>query len=546
MPQRRAQPRFLTAVGSNINQSPASPARSSVQGGAAFVAAGIFLSRIAGLIRESIFAHYFGASTVADAFKAALRIPNFLQNLFGEGVLSASFVPVYAKLVATGEEDLRRRVASAVAAIVTLAAAVLSLCGVIFASWLVDVITPGFAGETRDMCVQLVRIFFPGTAVLVCSAWCLGVLNSHRRFFLPYVSPVVWNGAIIAALVTFGSREESEAVIHVAWGVTIGSFLQFLVQLPTAVRLVGGLVPTLGVGVSQVGVVIRNFIPVFVGRGVVQVSAFIDTIIASFLPAGSFATLAYAQNIYLLPIGLFGMSVSVVELTQMSQTLAGHDGDGAQAKVLERLGRAQRQILFFVTPTAAVFLVLGSEVISALYQTGRFSAADTRWVWLALAGLTIGLIASTLGRLYASVFYSLHDSKTPLKFALIRVAFSTSAGYLLSIHLPGHLGIDPRYGIVFLAAAAGTSSWIEWYLLRRAVSRTVGPVPPIAGYFIKTGGAAAAAAATAVLIERGLIINLHLVREALVLGVFGISYLGLAAVLKVDEVKKFGARFRNR
>src|SRR5690348_844937 len=152
------------------------------------VAAGIFLSRIFGLVRESFFAHYFGLAPAADAFRAAMRIPNFLQNLFGEGVLSASFIPVYAKLVAQGEEEESGRVAGAVFSLLALVTSVLVLSGVLATPYLIDAIAPGFKGETRLLTIQLVRILFPGVGLLVLSAWCLGILNSHRRFFLSYAS----------------------------------------------------------------------------------------------------------------------------------------------------------------------------------------------------------------------------------------------------------------------------------------------------------------------------------------------------------------------
>ena len=168
------------------------------------VAAGILLSRIIGLVRNRVFAHYFGTSDAADAFNAAFRIPNFLQNLFGEGVLSASFIPVYAGLRARGDEAEARLVASAIAALLGLATAVLVLVGILFTPWLIAAIAPGFTGEKREVTIRLVRILFPGAGLLVLSAWCLGVLNSHRRFFLSYSAPVLWNLAIIASLIAFG------------------------------------------------------------------------------------------------------------------------------------------------------------------------------------------------------------------------------------------------------------------------------------------------------------------------------------------------------
>src|SRR5215831_14575728 len=186
------------------NDNSATGASQHSTGRSAFlVAAGIFLSRISGLVRDRVFAHFFGISYAADAFRAAMRIPNFLQNLFGEGVLSASFIPVYAKLVAEEKKEDAGRVAGAVFSLLALVTAELVLAGVLATPYLIDAIAPGFKGETRRLAIQLVRIFFPGVGLLVLSAWCLGILNSHRKFFLSYASPVVWNLAIISALLFF-------------------------------------------------------------------------------------------------------------------------------------------------------------------------------------------------------------------------------------------------------------------------------------------------------------------------------------------------------
>jgi putative peptidoglycan lipid II flippase len=164
------------------------------------VSAGILLSRLLGLVRDRVFAHYFGNSVAADAFRGAFRIPNFLQTLFGEGVLSASFIPVYARLRAEERHEEASQLAEAIFAILFLIGSLVTLAGVFAAPWLIDAIVPGFQGETRRLAIQLVQILFPGAALLVMSAWCLGILNSHRKFFLSYTAPVIWNVAMIAAL----------------------------------------------------------------------------------------------------------------------------------------------------------------------------------------------------------------------------------------------------------------------------------------------------------------------------------------------------------
>src|SRR5271169_3722642 len=188
------------------------------------VGAGIFLSRVSGLIRDRVFAHYFGLSDAADAFKAALRIPNALQNMFGEGVLSASFIPVYANLLAREDEEEARRTAGAVAALLALTTSVIVLMGVLATPYLIPAIAPGFHGEKRELTIRLVRILFPGAGLLVLSAWCLGVLNSHRRSFLSYTAPVVWNAAMIATMWGFGGRYQQFPLAAIlAWGSVAGS-----------------------------------------------------------------------------------------------------------------------------------------------------------------------------------------------------------------------------------------------------------------------------------------------------------------------------------
>src|ERR1039458_756732 len=189
---------------------PASPKPQRVaRGHAVAVATGILCSRLVGLVRDRVFAHYFGASDAADAFRAAFRIPNILQNLFGEGVLSASFIPVYARLGAEERHEEASQLAEAVFALLVLVTAVLAAAGVLATAWLIDRIATGSHSDKRLLTIKLVQILFPGAAVLVLSAWCLGILNSHRKFLLSYSAPVVWNLAMIATLI-WGGRHHTQ------------------------------------------------------------------------------------------------------------------------------------------------------------------------------------------------------------------------------------------------------------------------------------------------------------------------------------------------
>ena len=509
------------------------------------VAAGIFLSRVAGLIRERVFAHYFGNSDAADVFKAAFRIPNFLQNLFGEGVLSASFIPVYAQLLARGDKEEARKTAGAVAALLCLSTSVIVLLGVLTAPWLIDAIAPGFHGEKRELTVLLVRILFPGAGLLVTSAWCLGVLNSHHKFFLSYTAPVLWNVAMIAGMIAFGSgRAQNSLVVVTAWASVVGSALQVLVQLPVVLKLLGGLRLSLTHLTEHVREVIHNFFPVFVSRGVVQISAYIDAFLASWLPTGAVSALAYAQTLYTLPVSLFGMSVSAAELPVMSGAIGA--ADEVAGILRTRLNAGLRQITFLVVPSAVGFLVLGDVIVAAIYQSGRFLHADVLYVWGILAGSTVGLLASTLGRLYSSGYYALRDTRTPLRYAIVRVLLTSLLGYLAALPLPRLLGIEPRWGVAGLTISAGIASWVEFLLLQRGMRRRLGQMGISPVFLIQVWLAAmlGAVAARGVLIALGHHAPIPL--ALVVLSVYGILFFTVTILMKLPEANSMLSLLRRR
>jgi len=510
---------------------------SSTRWHAFLVASGILLSRISGLIRDRVFAHYFGNSGAADAFKAAFRIPNFLQNLFGEGVLSASFIPVYANLLSRGETEEANRVAGVIASLLILLTSIVVLTGILITPWLVDFLVPGFEGGKRDLCIILVRILFPGAGLLVWSAWCLGILNSYGHFLLSYTAPVIWNAVIIIALVLSGSRMGQIPLAKVtAWGAVIGSGMQVAVQLPMVFLRIKTLVFSLNIRVAQVGTVIRNFVPVFIGRGVVQISAYVDSLLASLLPTGAVAALSYAQALYTLPISLFGMSVSAAELPAMSKALG---DDAAIAEHLRiRLNAGLRTIAFFIVPSMMAFLVFGDVVSAAIYQTGQFKHADAIYVWAILAGSSVGLLASTLGRLYSSVFYSLRDTVTPLRFAMIRVALATMLGYAASQHLPGMIHIPARWGVVGITAASGFCGWVEFVLLRSRLNRRIGKSGLAFTHIVKLWSAAGAGAAGGWWVKLLVIQFNPILQAVIILGAYGSIYFLVAFVMKVPEIKQ--------
>jgi putative peptidoglycan lipid II flippase len=518
-------------------QSASPPRKTSAQATgkhALLVASGILLSRLVGLVRQRTFNHYFGQSDQADAFNAAFKIPNFLQNLFGEGVLSASFIPVYSRMLAEGDEEESSRIAGAILSILALCTSVLVVAGALLTPYLIDLIAPGFHGAKRELTIRLVQILFPGAGLLVISAWCLGILNSHRRFFLSYTAPVVWNAAMIATLLGFGrGRELPSLAIYLAFGSVAGSALQLAVQLPSVLSLVHRLRPKLDTASAQVREVLKNFGPVFLSRGVVQISAYVDQVFASLLGTGAVAALTNAQTLYTLPVSLFGMAVSAAELPAMSSALGAQLEIAAQLR--QRLDSGLRRIAFFVVPSAMAFLALGGVITAALFESGRFRHGDSNYVWGILAGSSVGLLASTLGRLYSSTYYALRDTRTPLRYALVRVALTITLGYVCALWLPGWLGIETKWGVAGLTASAGVSGWVEFALLRRGLNARIGwtglPVKLVARLWIS----AALSAGLAWAAKAGLPLSSPFLGSIGVLALYGASYVALAWAFRVEE-----------
>jgi putative peptidoglycan lipid II flippase len=520
------------------------PRRAGSGRSAVLVAAGILMSRVAGLVRQRVFSHYFGLrNDEADAFTAAVRIPNFLQNLFGEGALSASFIPVYAALLARGDRREADRVAGAIASLLAFIVSLLVLAGVVATPLFIAAVAPGFHGPKRALTIQIVRVLFPGTGLLVMSAWCLGVLNSHHRFLLSYASSVMWNAAMIATLVIFGARTElPRLAVLLAWGSVAGGALQLLVMLPVVWRVAPDLRFALETASDHVRTVARNFTPVLVSRGVVQLSAYVDALLASLLGTGAVTGLQNASTLYTLPVSLFGMSVSAAELPAMSSIASG-DASAIDA-VRRRLNTGLRRIAYFVVPSAMAFLALGDVVVGALFQTGRFDRLDSVYVWRILAGSAVGLLASTLGRLYSSTYYALRDTKTPLRFAIVRVMLTTVLGYAFAIPLPRALGLAPMWGAAGLTASAGIAGWVEMLLLRNRLNRRIGHTGLTTPFVAQLWGSAAAGAAVALILKRALASRGPIELAAVVLGTYGVIYLGATMALRVPEAAPLIARLK--
>lgn len=498
---------------------------------AAQVAAGILVTRVLGYVRERVFAHYFGNDAAADAFRAALRIPNVLRNLLGEGTLSASFIPVYAALRERPGGEAARALAGAVLGLFAAGAGLLAVCGIAFAPAITTVVAPGFDPDTRRLTVTLVRLLFPMSGLMVVSAWCLGILNTHRRFFLPYAAPALWNVAGIAALVGAGTwlvtpdmglgERMDRLALALAWGTVAGGVLQVAVQLPACRRLLGGLRPRVNVAIEGVRDVLVAWAPLVLGAGVAQISGLVDTMLGSLAGSGSVASLSYAQLVQTLPISLFGVSVAAVALPDLARDAA----RTAPNDVLRRrLAAALRRIVFFVLPSAVACAGLGAVIVGALFQTGRFDADDTALVGGVLAAYGPGLVWYASIKLLASGFYALRDTRTPVKISVASLAVSTALAVLLM----------RRYGAAGIALGSSLGAGLQFVLLRAGLDRRIGTVLDEAGWRLAgTAGIAALLALGAGVTAARLGAALEPVPlAALSLGIFGTTYLALTGALK--------------
>ena len=471
----------------------------SENSGAKKIGLGILLSRLSGLLRESLLRSVLGLGPAADAFTAALRIPNLLQNLLGEGSLSSSFIPVYSKLLSEGKEKEAGKAAGAVASLLIAFTGGLTLIGIIMARPIARILTPGFTSEKLDLTVDLIKITTAGVAFLVLAAWCLGVLNSHRKFFLSYVAPVLWNAAQIVILLIAISKDwdPMKAAKAAAWGLFIGGIIQLLFQLFGVGKLQTKIQFSLSWRNEHVREIIKRFNPTILGRGVVQLSGYFDLVLASLLVTGAVSALMSAQVLYILPISLFAMSIAAAELPEMSRNTNIQD-------LTHRLNQGIKQTSFFMFLTSVIYITIGDQIIGVIFQWGSFDRDDSIVVAVTLAAYSLGIPAIGISRIYQSAFYASGDTKTPAFSATLRVVISLILGLLLMFPLdrffisnstlekvPGSITGDwgplseslralpanPHLGAAGLAVGSAAAAWIEMLFLSRKINKKITPNP---------------------------------------------------------------------
>jgi putative peptidoglycan lipid II flippase len=435
---------------------------------AGVVGAATMLSRILGLARETVMASLFGAGFATDAFNVAFRIPNLLRDLFAEGAMSSAFVPTFTEYRQNRGDDEAWKFGRQLMATLLVVLGVVCVVGWLLAPWLVRVFAPGF-GKIEgklELTVLLTRVMLPFLPTVAIAAVAMGMLNAHRRFAVPALAPAVMNlGMVVGglALIPVCHALGQPAILAMAIGVVIGGVAQYAIQLPPLARLGFRMRiewPRAHPGVRRVAWLM---LPATIGLAATQLNLFVSTIIASLLPQGSVSWLWYAFRIMQLPIGVFGVALATVSLTELSRAAVARDM-GALKSTLS----ATLRLLFLLTVPAALWLgAFARPVIALLYEHGRFHAGDTAHTADALVMYCLGLPAFAAVGVLTRTFYALGDTRAPVRASFVAVGLNLALNLLLIGPLRG-LGL----GHAGLALATSLTSitnlgQLVWLLRRR-------------------------------------------------------------------------------
>ncbi len=490
-----------------------------------------FLSRIFGFLRDMVVAGFFGAGIATDAFFVAFRIPNLLRRLLAEGALTIAFVPVFTEYLKTRPKKDAFAFAGIAFTLLSIVLVAVTLAGILLSPWIVRLIAPGFtevAGQ-YDLAVFLTRLMFPYIFFVSLVALAMGILNSLRHFAAPALAPVALNLSMIFS-VFFLARFFREPIVALAVGVLAGGFLQLVMQIPFLLKFGIPLRPDFHFrhpGVRKVGLLM---LPAVFGAAVYQINIFVGTLLASLLPSGSVSYLYYADRIVELPLGIFGIAVG----TAVLPSLSAHAADGAFDELRKTVSFSTRLILFVTLPAMVALVLLRVPIISVLFQRGEFDLSSTLATADALLYYTLGLWAFSVIRVVVSAFYSLQDTKTPVKVAFL--AFLVNVAVSVALMFPmKHSG---------LALATSVSTAVNVGVLAIILKKRIGPFFDAPFYRSLLRMSLAALAMGAVIVLWGAVApwdlsgriagRLFHLAGAVVLG--GVSFFVFAHLFRCDEM----------
>ena len=415
------------------------------------------LSRISGLVRDMVLSYFFGAQTVADAFFVAFRIPNFFRRLFAEGAFNQAFVPVLARYRAGGIDELRAFVA-VVEGNLSLALIPVVALGVLFAPALVMVFAPGFWGDDVrfEMASNMLRVTFPYLGFISLTAFAGAVLNSHNRYAIPAITPILLNLSLIGS-VLFAADLFATPVYALAWGVLFAGVVQLAFQGPGLMRLGLLIAPRVSrthPGARQVG---RLLVPAVFAASVSQINALIDTILASFLIPGSISWLYYSDRLLELPVGLVAVALGTVLLPNLSRL----DTAGARKRFADTLDWGMRMGILLGLPAAVALYGLATPLVATIFLRGALTPLDAAMASLSLQAFAAGVPALVMVKVLAPAYFARQDTATPFRFGVVAVTTNIVLNLALFFWM-GHVG---------LALATSAAAWVNAMLLLRGLIR---------------------------------------------------------------------------
>lgn len=497
---------------------------------------GTLISRLLGVVRESVFAYLFGAGLATDAFNVAFRIPNFLRDLFAESALSAAFVPTFVARYRAGDDRRTWRFAANMFNTILFFLTLLMLLGMIFAPQVVKIVAWGFRStpEKLALTVTLTRIMFPFLLFVALAAWAMGIINACGSFFLPATAPAAFNlfSALVPLLLYGFLRQRGiEPILGMAYGVTIGSIAQLAVQLPRLRSFGFRYQPVYNLKDEDLRQVFRRWVPMILGFATWQVNFLVNTLLLTFLPQKSVTWVSYAYRIQHLPAGLFGVAIGTVALAEYS-------GSAATERRIEnkQFHHALKLAAALTLPAGALLFVLAVPVVRLVYQHGRFTVDDTVATAQALALYALGVLPAALTRNCAAGFYALGDTKTPALVALGVVGLNIVLNLIL-MRLIGFRSFPFNASFTqFLNFAL-----LFYLILRRQPNLAEKSLIPTFGrIFFATLIGASFAAIGAFLYESFSPVNrvIFQLAEVVFAGGLGIlAYYLTARILKIEEVK---------
>ena len=508
---------------------------------AGLIGAATSVSRLLGLVRETVLAAVFGASASMqmDAFNVAFRIPNLLRDLFAEGAMTAAFVPTFTRTLTAHGKDAAWRVGSLVMNALIVVTALITIIGMIFAHEITDLLTSdeyaAVPGKV-ELTAQLTRIMLPFLSMLAIAAAMMGMLNSLRRFFVPSLSPAMFNVASIfaaLALAPLMARFGFEPIVGLAIGTLIGGIGQIALQWPTLRREGFRYQPILSFRDPAVREILRLMAPATIGVAAVQVNVAVNTFLASSEPQGAVSWLQYAFRLMYLPIGIFGVSIATASLPDISRQAAAAD---LQA-VRHTVSRGLRMMLMLNVPATVGLMVLAQPIIAMIYQRGEFNIIDTVATADALMFYAPGLLGYSAVKIVSPTFYSMRDSRTPVIVSVVSIGVNLALNLAL-VRVYGFRGLALGTAISAIFNAA-----VLLWLLRRRLGGLDGRALAVA--LVKITIASALMGLTAHFTAQWLIALTpdggEMAKVIRVFGAIAVALLVLAASARVLQISEFNA-----